>query len=126
MATSLEACHVACSANRAGPGVISWGRGTLLAFGSCRSVILYDPQKRKVVGTLNGHTERINCVKWIRRKDGSYETELISGGSDKTLILWEIQNEKMPFMSMCLLMASLCGVTPKDELLSGCLKQQQT
>ncbi|XP_026556812.1 elongator complex protein 2 [Pseudonaja textilis] len=95
MAASLEVCHVACSANRAGPGVISWGRGTLLAFGSCRSVILYDPQKRKVVGTLNGHTGRINCVKWIRRKDGSYETELISGGSDKTLILWEIQNEKL-------------------------------
>uniref|UniRef100_A0A670Y8I3 Uncharacterized protein n=1 Tax=Pseudonaja textilis TaxID=8673 RepID=A0A670Y8I3_PSETE len=43
MAASLEVCHVACSANRAGPGVISWGRGTLLAFGSCRSVILYDP-----------------------------------------------------------------------------------
>ncbi|KAL7984603.1 hypothetical protein Chor_003173 [Crotalus horridus] len=95
MAASLEVCHVACSANRAGPGVISWGRGILLAFGSCCSVILYDPQKRKVVGTLNGHTDRINCVKWIHRKDGSYETELISGGSDKVLILWEIQNEKV-------------------------------
>ncbi|XP_053253160.1 elongator complex protein 2 isoform X1 [Podarcis raffonei] len=95
MAAPFEVCHVACCANRAGPGVVSWGRGGLVAFGSCRSVVLYDPQRRKVVGTLNGHTGRVNCVQWIRRKDGSYETELISGGSDKLLILWETQNEKL-------------------------------
>ncbi|XP_053099846.1 elongator complex protein 2 isoform X2 [Hemicordylus capensis] len=95
MAATVEVCHVACCANRAGPGVVSWGRGGLLAFGSCRSVILYNPQKRKVVGTLNGHTERVNCVQWIHRNDGSYEAQLISGGSDKLLIIWETRNEEL-------------------------------
>ncbi|XP_072854572.2 elongator complex protein 2 isoform X1 [Pogona vitticeps] len=95
MAAPLEVCHVACCANRAGSGVVSWARGGLLAFGSCRSVILYDPEKRKVIVTLNGHTERVNCVQWIRNNDRSSDTELISGGSDKQLILWEIQNEKL-------------------------------
>ncbi|XP_066479566.1 elongator complex protein 2 isoform X2 [Tiliqua scincoides] len=95
MAAAFEACHVVCCANRAGPGVASWGRGGLVAFGSCRSVVLYDPQKRKVVGTLNGHTERVNCVQWIPKNDGSYETELLSGGSDKCLILWETQNGEL-------------------------------
>ncbi|ETE68920.1 Elongator complex protein 2, partial [Ophiophagus hannah] len=92
MATSLEVCHVACSANRAGPGVISWGRGPLLAFGSCRSVILYDPQpfyectrSPEILQEFPKYT--LNIL-------SAYETELISGGSDKTLILWEIQNEK--------------------------------
>lgn len=43
MAAPVEVCHVACCASRAGGGVVSWGRGGLLAFGSCRDVILYEP-----------------------------------------------------------------------------------
>ncbi|XP_019395716.1 PREDICTED: elongator complex protein 2 [Crocodylus porosus] len=88
----LELCHAACCASRAGAGVVSWGRGELLAFGSCRSISLYAPERRKVLATLNGHTDRVNCVQWIRRRDGTAETELISGGTDKRLIVWEIQN----------------------------------
>nr|XP_056718913.1 elongator complex protein 2 [Euleptes europaea] len=94
-AVVLELGHVAGGANRAGPGGVAWGRGGLVAFGSCRSVLLYDPQKRKVVGTLNGHTERVNCVQWIYKNNGARETELISGGSDKCLILWETRNGKL-------------------------------
>ncbi|XP_074844007.1 elongator complex protein 2 isoform X2 [Carettochelys insculpta] len=95
MAAPLSVCHVACCANRAGGGVVSWGRGGLLAFGTCRSVALYEPQQRRVVATLNGHTGRVNCVHWIHNLDGSAETELISGGSDKQLIVWEIQNNQL-------------------------------
>uniref|UniRef100_A0A8D0H7Y5 Elongator complex protein 2 n=1 Tax=Sphenodon punctatus TaxID=8508 RepID=A0A8D0H7Y5_SPHPU len=69
MAAPLVVCHVACCANRADGGTISWGRSGLLAFGACRSVILYNPQKKTVVGTLNGHTERVNCVQWIHKND---------------------------------------------------------
>uniref|UniRef100_A0A8C8AGI6 Uncharacterized protein n=1 Tax=Otus sunia TaxID=257818 RepID=A0A8C8AGI6_9STRI len=43
MAAPVEVCHVACCANRAGGGAVSWGRGGLLAFGSCRDVVLYQP-----------------------------------------------------------------------------------
>lgn len=39
----MQTCHVACCANRT-PNVVSWGRGGTIAFGSCHSVVLYDPQ----------------------------------------------------------------------------------
>ncbi|NXA55689.1 ELP2 protein, partial [Nothocercus julius] len=89
MAAPVEVCHAACCANRAGGGVVSWGRAGVLAFGSCRDVLLYEPAVRRVRGALRGHTDRVNCVCWVRRPSGAAETELISGGSDKQLILWE-------------------------------------
>ncbi|XP_068792398.1 elongator complex protein 2 isoform X2 [Struthio camelus] len=89
MAAPVEVSHVACCANRAGGGVVSWGQSGVLAFGSCRDVILYEPTARRVVAAFRGHTGRVNCVRWVRRRDGATETELISGGSDKQLILWE-------------------------------------
>lgn len=46
VSVSLELCHAACCASRAGAGVVSWGRGDLLAFGSCRSIALYAPEVR--------------------------------------------------------------------------------
>ena len=39
----IETCHVACCANRT-PNVVSWSRGGTIAFGTCNSVALYDPQ----------------------------------------------------------------------------------
>ncbi|NWR71591.1 ELP2 protein, partial [Centropus unirufus] len=95
MAAAVSVCHVACCANRAGGGAVSWGRGGLLAFGSCRDVVLYEPAARRVVTALRGHSGRVTCVRWVRRKDGSSETELISGGSDKQLILWEWNGKGM-------------------------------
>nr|XP_047935541.1 elongator complex protein 2 [Anser cygnoides] len=89
MAAPASVCHVACCANRAGGGAVSWGRRRLLAFGSCRDVVLYQPAARRTVAALRGHTGRVNCVRWVRRRDGANETELVSGGSDKQLILWE-------------------------------------
>ena len=39
----FETCYVACCANRT-PNVLSWGRAGLIAFGTCNSVAVYDPQ----------------------------------------------------------------------------------
>uniref|UniRef100_A0A8C1USF5 Elongator complex protein 2 n=1 Tax=Cyprinus carpio TaxID=7962 RepID=A0A8C1USF5_CYPCA len=39
----MDTCHVFCCANRT-PNVVSWGRGGLIAFGTCNSVALYNPQ----------------------------------------------------------------------------------
>ncbi|NWR14117.1 ELP2 protein, partial [Emberiza fucata] len=89
MAAPVSLCHIACCANRVGGGAVAWGRGGLLAFGSCHDVILYDPAVRRAVAALRGHAGRVNCVRWVRRRDRASETELISGGSDKQLILWE-------------------------------------
>ncbi|XP_041040669.1 elongator complex protein 2 isoform X2 [Carcharodon carcharias] len=93
MAAPVETAHVARCANRT-PHVLSWGRGGRVAFGSCRSVVIYEPEKRSVTETLNGHKGRVNCVQWAHRDDCSPETELVSGGSDNGLIVWELQNFK--------------------------------
>ncbi|XP_010789961.1 elongator complex protein 2-like [Notothenia coriiceps] len=89
----IETCHIACCANRT-PNVVSWGRGGTIAFGTCTSVALYDPQERRVVAVLNGHTGRVNTVQWIHREDCAPESHLVSGGSDNRLIVWEVQNGK--------------------------------
>ncbi|XP_029976969.1 elongator complex protein 2 [Salarias fasciatus] len=92
-AAVFETCHVACCANRT-PNVVSWSRTGIIAFGTCHSVALYDPQEREVVALLNGHTGRVNAVQWVHRKDYAPECFLVSGGSDNRLILWEGQNGK--------------------------------
>ncbi|XP_028255399.1 elongator complex protein 2 isoform X2 [Parambassis ranga] len=89
----IETCHVACCANRT-PNVVSWGRGGTIAFGTCNSVALYDPQERRVVALLNGHTGRVNAVQWVHKQDNAPECHLVSGGSDNQLILWEAQDGK--------------------------------
>ncbi|KAM4538708.1 elongator complex protein 2 [Odontesthes bonariensis] len=92
-ASIIETCHVACCANRT-PNVVSWGRGGVIAFGTCNSVALYEPQERRVVAVLNGHTGRVNAVQWVHKKDNAPECHLVSGGSDNRLILWEDQDGK--------------------------------
>uniref|UniRef100_A0AAQ5ZSJ5 Elongator complex protein 2 n=1 Tax=Amphiprion ocellaris TaxID=80972 RepID=A0AAQ5ZSJ5_AMPOC len=72
----IETCHVACCANRT-PNVVSWGRGGTIAFGTCNSVALYDPQERKVVAVLNGHTGRVNAVQWVYKEDGGELSHII-------------------------------------------------
>uniref|UniRef100_A0A3Q0SE02 Elongator complex protein 2 n=1 Tax=Amphilophus citrinellus TaxID=61819 RepID=A0A3Q0SE02_AMPCI len=67
-AAVIETCHVACCANRT-PNIVSWGHGGTIAFGTCNSVALYDPEERKVVALLNGHTDRVNAVQWVHRED---------------------------------------------------------
>uniref|UniRef100_A0A8C7GJN2 Elongator complex protein 2 n=1 Tax=Oncorhynchus kisutch TaxID=8019 RepID=A0A8C7GJN2_ONCKI len=94
----IETCHVACCANRT-PNVLSWGRGGLIAYGTCNSVALYDPQKC-VVAVLNGHTGRVNTVQWVHREDCGEETHLVSGGSDSLLIVWEAQDGKVCFKAI--------------------------
>lgn len=115
----IETCHVACCANRT-PNVVSWGRGGLIAFGTCHSVALYDPlvveflcllckmgyrqlldgpaderqatcvwkhkwcfsfvlfQEKRVLTLLNGHTGRVNVVKWIHKPDCGEEGDSVT------------------------------------------------
>ncbi|XP_039592800.1 elongator complex protein 2 isoform X1 [Polypterus senegalus] len=92
-ASAVETCHVACCANRT-PHVLSWGRNGIIAFGTSGSVALYDPQNYRVIATLNGHTGRVNCVRWVPRNDYGPETELLSGGTDNQILIWGIQDGK--------------------------------
>ncbi|KAI4879565.1 hypothetical protein NFI96_012594 [Prochilodus magdalenae] len=99
-ASVLQTCHVACCANRT-PHVLSWSRRGLIAFGTCSSVALYDPQEIKIVDLLNKHTGRVNAVQWVHRDDGGPETQLVSGGSDNTVIVWEEQDGKYASSAVC-------------------------
>lgn len=40
----------------------------------------------KVIASLVGHTKRVNSVKWLSK------TELVSGSSDNTAIVWRLKN----------------------------------
>ncbi|KAM8967768.1 elongator complex protein 2 isoform 1-T1 [Pelodytes ibericus] len=89
----VNLCHAAFSVNRC-PHCVSWSRSGILACGTCHSIALYDPENKTVRATLNGHTGRVNCVLWIQKHDCSAETELVSGGSDKQVIIWNIKENK--------------------------------
>uniref|UniRef100_A0A8C5BV60 Elongator complex protein 2 n=1 Tax=Gadus morhua TaxID=8049 RepID=A0A8C5BV60_GADMO len=60
----MQTCHVACCANRT-PNVLSWGRGGIIAFGTCNSVAFIQ----------------------LASSTGP-ENHLVSGGSDNRLIVW--------------------------------------
>ncbi|KAE8597596.1 hypothetical protein XENTR_v10016527 [Xenopus tropicalis] len=89
----VQLAHAAFSVNRC-PNCVSWSRTGILACATCHSIALYDPQKNVVISTLNGHTGRVNCVHWVQKNDCSAETELVSGGSDKKVIIWAIEKNK--------------------------------
>ncbi|XP_073534712.1 elongator complex protein 2 isoform X3 [Phyllobates terribilis] len=93
-ASTVHLSHAALSVNRC-PHCVSWSRGGVLACGTCHCVVLYSPQKKTVISTLNGHTERVNCVQWIQKPDCSPETELVSGGSDKKVIIWRTRDYQL-------------------------------
>ncbi|XP_053323671.1 elongator complex protein 2 isoform X2 [Spea bombifrons] len=95
-APTVQLAHAAFSVNRC-PHSVSWGRNGLLACGTCNSIALYDPRKKTIINTLNGHTGRVNCVFWIQKHDCRSETELVSGGSDKQVIIWTIKDYQKPY-----------------------------
>ncbi|XP_030644791.1 elongator complex protein 2 [Chanos chanos] len=97
----LQTCHVACCANRT-PNVVSWSRTGTVAFGTCNSIALYHPQEIRAVTLLNKHTGRVNAVQWVHRDNCGVETQLVSGASDNSVIIWEEQDGKFVPSAQCL------------------------
>uniref|UniRef100_A0AAQ5X0N2 Elongator complex protein 2 n=1 Tax=Amphiprion ocellaris TaxID=80972 RepID=A0AAQ5X0N2_AMPOC len=96
----IETCHVACCANRT-PNVVSWGRGGTIAFGTCNSVALYDPQvikkynfcwKLAVSMECKGHTGPVCAVDAIYTEDS--KILVASSASDSTVRLWLCSDTK--------------------------------
>ncbi|XP_057293531.1 elongator complex protein 2-like isoform X2 [Hydractinia symbiolongicarpus] len=76
--------------------VLAWGKNDLIAYGACRSVVLYQPENDnvyagKIVHVLNGHKGEVYCVQWLS------ENELISGSSDKSIIVWTRRDKTWQF-----------------------------
>ncbi|TRY84309.1 hypothetical protein DNTS_025420 [Danionella cerebrum] len=99
-ASVVDTCYVSCCANRT-PNTVSWGRGGLIAFGTCNSVAIYNPKEIRVVELLNRHTGRVNAVQWVHNPDRSLETHLISGGSENNVIIWEKCDGKFRASALC-------------------------
>ncbi|XP_073239641.1 elongator complex protein 2-like [Porites lutea] len=87
---SLEYLSAAC--NRT-PLCVDWGRNGWVAYGACHSIALWLPKRAFPHGSvkyiLNGHKDRVNCVKWIPHPALDDEYELVSGSTDKTVIVWQ-------------------------------------
>ena len=98
----LDYVSTGCSLS---PHSCAWSQQGLVAFGSNRSVSLYSADYHsqrtgRVLGTLNGHTARVNCVAWIpslqrsQQRDGNSRLlELVSGSVDKQLIFWQVRRD---------------------------------
>ncbi|KAJ8932764.1 hypothetical protein NQ314_014466 [Rhamnusium bicolor] len=89
----FENCYISSNCNQT-PGVVDWGKNNIICYGSCNSIMIYDPNiggGGKVTHTLAEHSKRVNSVKWLAGKDNSYETELISGSTDSLVIVWTLK-----------------------------------
>ncbi|KAK9294880.1 hypothetical protein QLX08_010632 [Tetragonisca angustula] len=87
--------YISCACNRV-PHSADWGRNGLICFAACHAVAIYDPyisKIGKVTHTLHRHKDRINTVRWIKRRDSKVESELLSNSIDGTAIIWRKINE---------------------------------
>ncbi|PRP86468.1 elongator complex protein 2 [Planoprotostelium fungivorum] len=75
----------------------SWGVNNLFAYGAGCNIAIYNPEKCKITTMLRGHTDRVNCVRWVHNTviSDSFaerwfnpENILVSGGADHRLIVW--------------------------------------
>ncbi|XP_017757323.1 PREDICTED: probable elongator complex protein 2, partial [Eufriesea mexicana] len=87
--------YISCACNQV-PHSADWGKNGLICFAACHAVAIYDPyisKIGKVTNTLHRHKDRINTVRWIRRKNLKAERELLSSSVDGTAIIWSKRNE---------------------------------
>ncbi|GLJ29453.1 hypothetical protein SUGI_0580580 [Cryptomeria japonica] len=84
---------------------VAWGPSGLVAFGAHNAVAIFQPQAARILTTLPGHKDIVNCVEWLpRNKDickhdyGSLEEQfLLSGSADGVIIIWAY----LPSQSKC-------------------------
>ncbi|KAG0206406.1 Elongator subunit elp2 [Mortierella sp. GBA30] len=90
--------HISVGCNRL-TQALAWGADGLAAFGAHYSVALYYPMdsaRRGVHATLQGHTNRVNCVAFLNRgrELEQKNVAIVSGSADKTVRIWKRQGEK--------------------------------
>uniref|UniRef100_A0AAX7U815 Elongator complex protein 2 n=1 Tax=Astatotilapia calliptera TaxID=8154 RepID=A0AAX7U815_ASTCA len=84
-AAVIETCHVACCANRT-PNVVSWGRGGTIAYGTCNSVALYDPE----VGQPTQNNFVVKVFGFLTLTHSGGELLLASCSQDSLIRVWRL------------------------------------
>uniref|UniRef100_A0A8C1ECB8 Elongator complex protein 2 n=2 Tax=Cyprinus carpio TaxID=7962 RepID=A0A8C1ECB8_CYPCA len=94
----MDTCHVSCCANRT-PNVVSWGRGGLIAFGTCNSVALYNPQVLifTACAVCLGHSGPVCAVDALSLS--SSQLLVASASSDSTVKLWTCSSDTVPVLA---------------------------
>jgi elongator complex protein 2 len=103
-APTVRSIFTAVGCNRE-PNVVDWNHSlNFAAYGGGSSVVIYnaDPRVNTVIATLRGHTQDVNCVKWLPSPlvpstepsepsmKRAYLGSLLSGGFDGQIILWHL------------------------------------
>ncbi|KAL4426818.1 hypothetical protein ABPG77_006604 [Micractinium sp. CCAP 211/92] len=86
----VSLAHVAAGCNRV-KGALHWGEQGLVAFGAHNAVMIYHPEEARILGTLLGHTDRVNCVRWLppAALPLAQPAALASGASDGSVRIWQ-------------------------------------
>ncbi|KAF2896230.1 hypothetical protein ILUMI_09946 [Ignelater luminosus] len=96
-----DTCYTSSACNRV-PSAAHWGKNNLICYGSCNTIYIYDPHwgsGGKIIKNLFGHSKRVNSVRWISGIGDYEETELVSGSSDGTAIVWSYkEGNYVPFI----------------------------
>ncbi|XP_032664509.1 probable elongator complex protein 2 [Odontomachus brunneus] len=90
--------YISCSCNRM-PHCADWASNGLVCFGACNAIAIYEPciHIGRVVHTLHRHREHVSTVHWIRPRNGTPETELLSCSVDGTVIIWSEDRQSNSF-----------------------------
>ncbi|XP_069111891.1 elongator complex protein 2-like [Argopecten irradians] len=98
---AVSTCYISCGCNRS-PHSADWGPNGLICYSTCHSIAIYQPQGygdgiARVLCTLTGHKNKVNCVAWVRKanpSDDGRDECLVSGSVDTTAIVWRKQRDK--------------------------------
>ncbi len=91
-ATKLEPVYISAGCNRS-PNCLAW-RKDLLLYASCNCVVIAskDGSSLEAVATLCGHSDRVNCVRWVEGDDDDDES-FVTASADRTAIHWKRRDD---------------------------------
>ncbi|KAL0268496.1 UNVERIFIED_CONTAM: hypothetical protein PYX00_010418 [Menopon gallinae] len=123
MSLNFETCYVSCGCNKCCHAA-DWGRNGLICYAVCNSVAIYDPafaqDSGKVINTLHGHTERVNCVRWLKNPSNSSENAFISASADGSAIIWSWDDKLCSYIQEVVLKGHTNVVNIADGLVRLC------
>jgi elongator complex protein 2 len=104
---NLDFISVGC--NRVTNGV-DWGFNNLIVYAAHKFVAIFDPDDGKIIATLPGHKNRVNCVKWLPNVEAEYatrwqqkEVEIASASADRNVVIWKYRPESGKYQASAVL-----------------------